>query len=79
MTTSSLHDQVVVITGGARDIGYATARRLIERGARVAIGDIDETRLLAAADELGLEVTGRLDVTDAESFHAFYSMVTERL
>ncbi|EFQ84407.1 oxidoreductase, short chain dehydrogenase/reductase family protein [Aeromicrobium marinum DSM 15272] len=79
MTSSSLRGQVVVITGGARGIGYATARTLIERGARVAIGDIDETRLLAAADELGLEVTGRLDVTDGESFRAFYSMVSERL
>jgi NAD(P)-dependent dehydrogenase (short-subunit alcohol dehydrogenase family) len=79
MTVSSLHDQVVVITGGARGIGYATARKLIERGARVAIGDIDETRLLATAIELGLEVADVLDVTNAESFNAFYSMVSERL
>jgi hypothetical protein len=79
MTISSLHDQVVVITGGARGIGFATARKLIERGARVAIGDIDEPRLLAAADALGIEVAGRLDVTDPESFGAFYSMVSERL
>ncbi|WP_454836737.1 SDR family NAD(P)-dependent oxidoreductase [Rhodococcus qingshengii] len=29
--------QVVVITGGARGIGYATAKRLISMGATVAI------------------------------------------
>lgn len=79
MTTQSLRDRVIIITGGARGIGYATAKRLTGLGALVAIGDIDETRLLAAADELGIEVAGRLDVTDAESFRAFYAMVTERL
>lgn len=79
MTVDSLRDRVVIITGGARGIGFATARRLIGLGAKVAIGDVDETRLLAAADELGIEVAGRLDVTDAESFRTFYAMVTDRL
>jgi len=74
-----LRDRIVIITGGARGIGYASAQRLIELGAQVAIGDIDEPRLLAAADELGVDVASSLDVTDPASFRAFYSMVTGRL
>ena len=54
--------QVVVITGGARGIGYATAKRLISLGATVAIGDIDEATLARAAKDLGIRTFGRLDV-----------------
>ena len=38
----SLAGGVVAITGGARGIGRATAAALIAKGARVAIGDIEE-------------------------------------
>ena len=46
--------KVVVVTGGARGIGYETAAMLIRHGAKVAIGDIDEARLKEAASELRL-------------------------
>jgi NAD(P)-dependent dehydrogenase (short-subunit alcohol dehydrogenase family) len=78
MAEKPLLGRVVIVTGGARGIGFATARTLISLGATVAIGDIDETRLFAAADELGVDIAGHLDVTDASSFRAFYDMVTER-
>jgi NAD(P)-dependent dehydrogenase (short-subunit alcohol dehydrogenase family) len=35
----------VAITGAARGIGRSTAQALIARGARVAIGDVDEAAL----------------------------------
>ena len=79
MNMQPLTGRVVVITGAARGIGFATARALKSSGATVAIGDIDESRLLEATDELELEVSGRLDVTDPESFEAFYAMVTDRV
>lgn len=69
--TTSTRPRVVAITGGARGIGYHTAKELIGRGHRVAIGDIDEIQLKAAAQELGVLVALPLDVTDPDSFRAF--------
>lgn len=43
----------VLVTGGSSGIGRATAKLLIERGARVAICSRNETRLRAVADEIG--------------------------
>ena len=37
----SLAGKVVAITGGARGIGEATARAIVAKGGKVAIGDLD--------------------------------------
>jgi NAD(P)-dependent dehydrogenase (short-subunit alcohol dehydrogenase family) len=37
--------RAIVITGGANGIGFATAKELARRGARVMLGDIDKTAL----------------------------------
>lgn len=73
--TAQLNGKVVAITGAARGIGLATARLLMDRGAQVAIGDIDVDELEKAAAELGVASFGRLDVTDPESFEAFLDKV----
>ncbi|MGH3642466.1 MAG: SDR family oxidoreductase [Mycobacterium sp.] len=69
-----IRGRTVVVTGGARGIGYATARALLARGARVVIGDRDVARLdaaVAALSEHGVVSGHPLDVTDAESFATF--------
>jgi NAD(P)-dependent dehydrogenase (short-subunit alcohol dehydrogenase family) len=45
--------QVVIVTGGASGLGAATARRLAEEGARVAILDYEIDRAAAVAEEIG--------------------------
>jgi NAD(P)-dependent dehydrogenase (short-subunit alcohol dehydrogenase family) len=76
----SLTGTVAAITGGARGIGRATARALIAQGARVAIGDIDQTLAVQTAEELGHGTIGLpLDVTDRASFNAFLTEVETQL
>ncbi|SAL25254.1 SDR family NAD(P)-dependent oxidoreductase [Caballeronia telluris] len=52
MNQVDLAGRTVVITGGARGIGYAVAQRSLKSGAQVALWDIDAERLQRAADEL---------------------------
>ena len=48
--------RVVVTAAAGTGIGFATARRCAEEGARVALSDVHERRLNAAADELAVLV-----------------------
>jgi meso-butanediol dehydrogenase/(S,S)-butanediol dehydrogenase/diacetyl reductase len=48
-------DRCVLVTGGASGFGLATAKALVEHGARVVISDVDESRLRqSAAHDPGL-------------------------
>lgn len=58
--------RIALVTGGASGLGLATARRLHDEGARVAIVDLPAARPVDAASQLGPRVLGvEADVTDA--------------
>jgi NAD(P)-dependent dehydrogenase (short-subunit alcohol dehydrogenase family) len=73
MNQVDLAGRTVVITGGARGIGYAVAQRSLKSGAQVALWDIDAERLQRAADELdgGTSVSATVvELTDEASVEA---------
>jgi NAD(P)-dependent dehydrogenase (short-subunit alcohol dehydrogenase family) len=68
---SKLKGQVVLITGGARGVGAETARRLVARGAKVVLVDLDREPLDALAAELGPNATATIaDVCSLEQMEA---------
>jgi NAD(P)-dependent dehydrogenase (short-subunit alcohol dehydrogenase family) len=78
MTTTSLADTPVAVTGGAHGIGRAIAQQFAHAGARVAIGDLDVKAAQALAAEIGGGAIGvALDVTDREAFAAFLDAAEE--
>ncbi|OBG17630.1 short-chain dehydrogenase [Mycolicibacterium celeriflavum] len=70
----NIRGRTIAITGAARGIGYATAKALLARGARVVIGDRDvalQESAVAALTKLGSVSGYPLDVTDRQSFETF--------
>jgi NAD(P)-dependent dehydrogenase (short-subunit alcohol dehydrogenase family) len=70
----SLEGKTAVVTGAARGIGQAIARRLAEAGAKVLVADVDGGAAVQTAKELaaaGATATGRgLDVTSGDDIAA---------
>jgi D-sorbitol dehydrogenase (acceptor) len=74
-----LKDKVAVVTGGARGIGLAIARRYVEEGAAVCVADIDQREAESAAAALGSGAFGlALDVTSLPSIAAMVAAVVGR-
>ena len=75
----SLAGKVVVITGGGRGIGAATAEALVRAGASVALGDLDLGVAEKTAERLGANAAAfPLDVTDLAGFTKFLEEVEGR-
>jgi NAD(P)-dependent dehydrogenase (short-subunit alcohol dehydrogenase family) len=66
---SSLKNKVVLITGGARGIGAATARAVAAKGGKLVLTDVDQAPLDELAAELGPDTALAVlaDVTDLAS------------
>ncbi len=77
----SLNGKHAVITGGASGMGKAFAKRFLDAGMRVTIGDIEEPVLDEAVEELGGSdrVLGvATDVSDDASMRAFHAAAEDR-
>jgi rhamnose utilization protein RhaD (predicted bifunctional aldolase and dehydrogenase)/NAD(P)-dependent dehydrogenase (short-subunit alcohol dehydrogenase family) len=71
-----LAGQVVVITGAAGSIGFATAKAFAAAGAEMALLDVDEAAAQAKAKAIGGAAQGiRCDVTDAASVRDAFAQV----
>lgn len=71
-------DQGVVVTGAARGIGEAIARRLHQEGARLVVADVLVDELQQVADELGaVAVSG--DVSSADGVRRVIDAAQEAL
>lgn len=69
--TQRLAGRVAVVTGAGGGIGLAAARRMHSEGARIVVGDLDQSAGTAVADELdGLFVP--VDVSDQEQVDALF-------
>lgn len=77
--TATLAGKVVAITGGARGVGFATARACVDAGMTVAIGDLSAAASEEAAQRLGADraIGLAVDVRDRGSFSAFMDAATE--
>jgi NAD(P)-dependent dehydrogenase (short-subunit alcohol dehydrogenase family) len=70
-----LQDKVAFITGAGRGIGVGIANVLVERGAAVAVCDLDGETAQETADVInaagGTAIAGAVDVTDPDSLDHF--------
>ncbi|MCL5783818.1 MAG: SDR family oxidoreductase [Patescibacteria group bacterium] len=80
-TTHDFKGQSVIVTGGSRGIGLATARAFLEAGAKVAIGSPNLENLAKAQEELeklGEVLSLILDVRDYKLVENFVGHVIEK-
>lgn len=74
-----LEGKVAIVTGGSGGIGFATARRFVNEGARVLLVDLAAEPLQAAARELGENVAWQVaDVSSDEDTQRYVASAVSR-
>jgi NAD(P)-dependent dehydrogenase (short-subunit alcohol dehydrogenase family) len=73
-----LEGQLAIVTGGAGGIGAATARRMAEEGARVAILDLNAERAADVAREIG-GLAFEVNVADRDATEAAVDAAADAL
>ncbi|HEX5794356.1 MAG TPA: SDR family NAD(P)-dependent oxidoreductase [Geminicoccaceae bacterium] len=81
MAERRLAGRVAIVTGGARGIGQAIARRFVAEGASVVVADVDGEVAAATARELGpagAAIGHALDITVPDQAAATVALAEER-
>jgi 3-oxoacyl-[acyl-carrier protein] reductase len=78
---SLLTGQTAVITGGAQGLGFAIARRFVDEGARVVLGDVNLEATKSATAQLGgddVATAVRCDVTSGADVDELVAAAVDR-
>lgn len=73
-----LKDKVAIITGAAKGIGFITAQRFAQEGAKVMIADLNPQALELAQAQIPGAETYVMNVTDRASIQAAVDQIMER-
>jgi NAD(P)-dependent dehydrogenase (short-subunit alcohol dehydrogenase family) len=77
--TAELQGKSAIVTGAAKGIGFAIARRLSDAGASVVVSDIDEAGAKAAAAQLSGAVAIACDVRDEDQVRSLVDQAVATL